>query len=433
MISYQLILIVLIVVAFIFSIFFCACEIAFSTVSRVKVRLWHRAGKSGAGFIEKFISSPEAFLVPILIGNNIANVLYASAVTYLLLEMNITSYSSFEITIYETIILVLFAEILPKIVVRNTVEKAIFILIFPFIAIYYFLLPVSFLIKQTSRLVMKIFGVKLASSEYLLVTKEDIEGVIDEVSRSDNFDPQEEIFMRNVLELNESRVSEIGTHRNNIIGISSDSSLVRLKKLFLTTGYSKAIVYNDNLDNISGVVYAKDLFHNPSSLGEITKDLKFVPGNVSQYSLFQQFKEEKISIAAVIDEFGGCAGIVTMQDILNEIVGKVSDKYAVQSTCSGITYRPQKKILIVNGEVEIDDLNKRLEEVTGSSTYNINEDKYVTVNGFLINYLQRIPVKGEKVMFKNLEYRIMNTNKNKILNFIIYLNQATVKQQNEKK
>ena len=422
MTPYQIVLISLVIIAFLFSIFFCASEIAFSTISRLKVRLWSKNGKAGAKTIEKMVNDPESFLIPILIGNNIANVLYASTIAYLIIELDITRFSSFEVTIYITLVLVLFAEILPKILVRNTVEKSIFILIFPFTAIYYLLMPISFFIKQISRPLMKLFGVDIASSEPLLVTKKDIEGVIEEVSLSDNFAEDEKELIGNVLDLKESKISEIGTHRNSIIGIDRNSSLVQLKKLFGTTGYSKIIVYDDNIDNITGVVYVKDLFRNPVSLAGITKELRFIPANISQYSLLQQFKEEQVTIAAIIDEFGGCSGIVTMQDILNEIVGTVSNRHRVKNIKSGITYRKKKNILIVNGEVAIDDLNDKIEEITGSNDYSIKEDKYVTINGFLINQLHRIPLKGERYNYNNLEYKIMNSSKNKILNVILDFN-----------
>ena len=422
MTSYQIVLISLVIIAFLFSIFFCASEIAFSTISRLKVRLWSKNGKAGAKTIEKMINDPESFLIPILIGNNIANVLYASTIAYLIIELNITRFSSFEITIYITLVLVLFAEILPKILVKNTVEKSIFILIFPFTAIYYLLMPISFFIKQISRLLMRLVGVDIASSEPLLVTKKDIEGVIEEVSLSNNIAKDKKELIGNVLDLKESKIIEIGTHRNNIIGISKGSSLVQLKKLFTATGYSKIIVYDDNIDNIIGVTYVKDLFHNPASLAEITKELKFIPANISQYSLFQQFKEEQITIAAIIDEFGGCSGIVTMQDILNEIVGTVSNRHRKNNIQCGITHRKKKNILIISGEVTIDDLNDKIKEITGSDDYAIEEDRYVTVNGFLINQMHKIPLKGEKYYYKHLQYKIMNSSKNRILNVILDLN-----------
>jgi len=268
---------------------------------------------------------------------------------------------------------------------------------------------------------MRFIGYK-DNYQHLLVTKEDIENILEEVIETRKINQEDARYINKVMELQKAKIKEIMTHRSSIVALEKNSSIYELKKLIKLTALSKIVIYEENLDNILGVVYANDLLKAPSSISEIMKPIKYIPSQKSIYSSFNDIKEEKLSVAIVIDEFGGCIGIVTMHDIFEFIVGEVKDYHSREREFRGITFRGNTNILIVKTETNIDNLNKFLQDLTGEEKYNIEEDKYETINGFLINYLQRIPIRGEKFTYKKLKYKVIKAQRNKIDSITISLN-----------
>ena len=411
----------LIVVAFVsfgLIIFFSATETAFTVAHRTKIKLWKKSGKRFADKVENFMIDPDRFLVPTLVGTNFSYVAFASSLTYLLLEFDIMSH--FEAVLYESIAIVIFAEVMPKIIAKNSADKAVFWLVVPFVICKFILTPINILTGRLSRIIMHLMKIKIKDDEMLLVTKLDINHIMSHAIKHETIDEDHATIVKRIMELNESKIKEIMTHRQSIIGVDISSPVYKLNKLIKITSFSKIIVYNKDLDNIEGVVFVNDTLNKISSIKEKLKSITFVPDTISVLSLFKTFKREKTSIIIAIDEFGGCTGLVTMHDILESIVGKVDDIHDNEITNRGIIYREDQKILIVSGEAGTDDLNNMFKNLTGTEEYLI-EEEYETINGFLINHLQMIPQEGEEFIINKLKFKIARSKKNKIQSIIIKL------------
>ncbi|MDA3885482.1 MAG: hemolysin family protein [Candidatus Delongbacteria bacterium] len=413
----------LIVVAFVsfgLIIFFSATETAFTAAHRAKIKLWKKSGKRFADKVENLMIDPDRFLVPTLVGTNYSYVAFASSLTYLLLRFDIRSLSLFEVALYESIAIVIFAEVMPKIIAKNSADKAVFFLILPFLFIKYILTPINILVGRLSRIIMHLMKIKINDDEMLLVTKHDINHIMGHVIKHESMDKNYAVIIKRIMELNESKIKEIMTHRKSIIGVDISSPVYKLNKLIKITSLSKIIIYEKDLDNIKGVIFVNDTLNSMTSIEEMLKPITFVPDNVNVLSLFKTFKKDKTSIVVAIDEFGGCTGVVTMYDILESIVGRVDDIHDNEITDRGIIYREEQKILIVNGEAGTDDLNNMFKNLTGLEK-NLVGEEYETVNGFLINHLQIIPQEGEEFIINKLKFKIARSKKNMIQSVIIKL------------
>ncbi|MBN2788716.1 MAG: HlyC/CorC family transporter [Candidatus Delongbacteria bacterium] len=413
-------LIIVLITSFLLIAFFCAAEIAFSAAHRVKIRLWKRSGKPFASKIESLMIDPDKFLVPTLVGTNLASVAFASSLTYLLLMFKIRSFSQFEVVLYESIAIVIFAEVIPKIISKKSADSMVFFVIIPFLFFRFILSPLNVLTGKLSRFIMKLMKLQITDDEMLLVTKLDISNIMEHAIKHDTVDRKDVIIIRRIMELNEIKIKEIMTHRKSIFGVDISSPVYRLNKLIKITSLSKIIVFDKDLDDIKGVIFVNDTLNKINSIEEKMKPILFVPENVSVLSLFKTFKKDKTSIAVAIDEFGGCTGVVTMHDILESIVGKVDDIHDNEITNRGIIYREEQKILIVNGDAGTDDLNNMFKNLTHLDE-NLVDEEYETVNGYLINYLQRIPEEGEEFVINDLKFKIARSKKNMIQNVIINL------------
>ena len=424
-------LIVILVIAIFASVFFASSETIFSTVNKIKVRLWAKTGKRSALLIQKTLKNPDDFLIPTLIGNNIANIVYSSTITYILIHYKFEGVISFyEVIIYQTIFLVFFAEVIPKVIAKNSSEKLIFFIIYPFYFFTLILKPINYIIEYFSFIFMKLIGIETSSNGHMIsITKSDIGIIIDEAVKKEEVDKVSANMINKILDMKYAKVKEIMTHRSLIIGLDiNESDVSDFRKIIKSTSFSKIIAYDDNLDSIKGVVYTNDLIEKETNLKDVIKDIYFVPDNSTVYSLFKILKKSKLSISVVIDEYGGCVGIVTMQDIIEKIVGKIDDYHSKYSSTSGIVYRANGKTLFVNGEVELEHLNEKIKLLTDDElnyeNYLIKEDKYETVNGFIVNFLQKIPSKDEEFTFNdnNLKFKIFSAKKNRVDKVIIKLN-----------
>ncbi len=433
------VLIILIIVSFLASAFFSSTETMFYSVHKTKIRVLAKGKELAAVMIEKFLKKPDNFLIPILIGNNIANVIYASAIATLLKEIN-SDVSHLESVLVQTLILVIFAEVFPKVIAKNFADELLKIVIYPFKIIAVVLFPFSLVLKLISTVILLPFR-KGKEDKELFVSTHEIASLLHEnkqhIRRKKHIHHRakkqnrenkkskelQEIelnheFMLNIINMETVKIREIMTHRSSVAGIDISSSIIKLNRLVKQTHYSKIIIFEENLDDIKGVVYFNDLIRKPASIKEAMKEVVFIPESNSIAAVLKKFKEEKLSIAVVLDEFGGCSGIVTMQDILDYIVGKVDD-LSLKNQPLGINYIKRTKTLFVDGTVSIDDYNDFLWSLTQKSIYNLPTDKYETINGFAINYLQKIPEEDENFFYKGLTYHIRKAKKNKIENFMI--------------
>ncbi len=224
-------------------------------------------------------------------------------------------------------------------------------------------------------------------SIYHLFDKEDIKGLVKESEIAGIVDKKDSELINKVIELGDQRVYEAMTPRTEMIGVEITGEINEVFSIFIDSGFSKLPVYKDNLDNIKGVILAKDLFKAPQTIKDILREVSFIPETKKSFDVLNDFLEKRNSIAIVVDEHGGTAGIVTIEDILEELFGEIEDEFDIQDD---VCRRTSKDTYIISGKVEVDHINEKY-------NLNIEEGNYETLSGFITTQLGRIPNQGESV------------------------------------
>lgn len=382
-------LIILIIV----SGFFSGSEIAFVVANKLKVELKARKKSLAAKSAYYLSKNPQTFFSTILIGNNIVNIAFASISTIFLSRTFGLGEGS--ILIISTIILLIFGELLPKYFSREVADTVIHLSSVPLRITSIILFP---FVKITSSLSSFLTQFSSVTEENIssLFSREDIQTLVKEGHEAGAVHKEERDIISRVFELGEQRVYEAMRPRTDIIGVEINSTINETLDLFIESGYSKIPVYDENLDNIKGVVYAYDIFKSPAKLKEIIREVIFVPETKRSFEMMNEFLKRQLSIAIVVDEFGGTAGIITMEDILEELLGEIEDEYDIpEDLCRKIS----ADSYIISGRVEIDYINEK---------YNLNlpTGDFETLGGFLISELGRIPAQGETVAIDGIEFLV---------------------------
>ena len=391
--------IILLIVLLLLSGFFSGSEIAYVVANKLKIEVKARKKSAAAKSAKYFVSNPQSFFSTILIGYNVINIALASLSAVFLTEM--FGWGEFSILLVSTFFILIFGEILPKYFARESADRVVFLTALPLRFFYLLFYPVVKVASLMSDRLTKPINVE-SEAVYHLFSREDIKGLMKESSQAGEMDEKESDIIEKVLDLGEQRVSEAMTPRTEIVGLEVNQTVEEAIELFISSGFSKLPVYVENLDNIKGIILAKDIFKSPGNLKSIIRDVSFIPETKKSLDVMNEFLDKKISIAIVVDEFGGTAGIVTIEDILEELFGEIEDEYDTEEE---ICRRISPDTYIISGKVEIDYINEKYD-------LNIEEGDYETLAGFITTKLGRIPSQGEVV---------------KIDNFNILITRATVK------
>jgi len=326
--------------------------------------------------------------------------------------------SHYESTFVITILLVIFSEMMPKVVGKKYSTVLSVKLIYPFLAAKALFSPITLVVGMLSKWILKLLRIPMNKYNWVMISKDDIDIILENATRTRSVKKEDALAIRSVMSLDEKKVREIMLHRKNIISVELNSPVYRLKKMVMLTSFSKIIVYENDLDNIVGAAFVKDLIKDPQEIKDIVRPVLFIPENTSVLALFKTLKKEKATIAVAIDEFGGCIGLVTMHDILELIVGKVDDPHDRKTSDRGIIYRPESGSFIVAGSADLEELDGMIRSITGDEK-ELFGDKNGTVNGFIINHLQRIPEQGETFEVRKLKFKIVKARKNFVETIII--------------
>jgi putative hemolysin len=383
------------------SAFFSGSELAFIVSNKLKIEVKARKGNIAAQSAYHFVKDNKDFFSTILIGNNVVNIAFASLATITL--TNYFGWNQYKILLAVTGTMLLFGELIPKYIAREGADNLLLIFSIPLRITSILLLPFN---KLTNQLLTVLTERKQKSAENIthLFDKNDFKILLEEGHRAGNVIKEESNILNRVFDFTEQKVYEAMRPRTEIAGIEINKSINEAIDLFVESGYSKIIVYEENLDNIKGIILAKDLFSNPSHIKSITREIPFYPETKKSLEILNEFLNTKMSIAAVVDEFGGTAGIVTMEDIIEELFGEIKDEYDVEEF---ICRKVSKDSYIVSGKVEIDHINEK---------YNINlpVGDYETIAGFIINKLGYIPKSNETITIDNYKFLIIRANKVRI-------------------
>ena len=400
MISQIFILIILILL----NAFFAASEIAFISLNDAKVAKQAKNGDKRAKQILKMLENPSKFLATIQIGITLAGFLssafasdafaskLAPVLNNIIPQISISVWQSVSIIIITMILsffTLVFGELVPKRLAMKSYEKIAFATIGIIRFIYIVTVPFVKLLTASTNLVSKLFGVSEKDEE--VVTEEEIKMMVDEGEEKGAIEENERELINNVFEFNDTNVSEIMTHRTDIFAVSIDMNVNELIEELDEYRYSRIPVYGETIDEIKGILYLKDLLKYVKSkrnikLKSVIKPAYFVPRSKPIDELFKELQKNNNQMAIVLDEYGGTAGLITMEDILEELVGDIYDEYdEIESEYEKI----DENTYLISGTMNIDDVSKIL-------GIEIEEGDYDTLSGYLQEKLGRIPKDEEK-------------------------------------
>lgn len=397
----MLIDIILLLLLLLLSGFFSSSELAFIVSNKIKIELRARKENFAAKNAQYYVDSPQIFFSTILISNNIINISFASVITIFLSTH--FGYSDLTILIISSLILLLFGELLPKYFARELPDRSIMIMVNPLRLITFLIYPVVKLTAAISETVTQNASVNEETSQYLF-EKEDLHQLVDESTEAGKVDEEDSDIVKKVISFGDQRVYEAMTPRTDIIGVDLTASLEDVINLFIQSGYSKLPVYEENLDNIKGVVFVNDMYKSPKDLTSIVRDIIFVPDTKKSLDMLNEMLEKQVSIAVVVDEFGGTAGIVTVEDILEELFGEIKDEY---DTDDEICKEIEPLTYVISGKVEIDHINEEHD-------LHIPEGDYETIAGYITSHVGRIPLKGEEIEINQFHFTILRSDNTKV-------------------
>ena len=393
--------IVLLIVLIIFSGLFSSSEIVFIVANKAKLEVRARRKKFGSAQALSFVRKPEEFLTTVLVGNNIANVAFSS-IAALLLQAHF-HFSDTVITIFVAFIILLFGELIPKSLLRVVADAVV-----PYASSFLrtchiIFFPLIWVTQQISRGIVSALGFEKSNVSRFLHRK-DVEILLKESAEVGTVDKEEGKKLFKVITLSDVLAKDVMKARANVVGVDVKTPVKQAWQTLVERGYSKLLVYDKTIDNIIGVVFARDFFLRPRTLSQILRETIFVPETKNCSDLFGDFRLKNISLAVVVDEFGGTAGVVTSEDILEEFLGEISDDQ--QDDDQQVKRLPDGSYL-VNGKTEI----QKLQNV---SALQIPDGPYDTIAGFVMHALGRIPSEKEEVRIGPMFIQVLRATKTKI-------------------
>lgn len=386
--------------------FFAGTEIAFISANKLNIELRKKQGKVSGRILARFMENPSEFIGTSLVGVNVLLVVYGLLATELtaklLLQYHITltEYPKLLLdTLLATVVILIFAEFLPKAIFRSKAEVVLSLFSVPMLVMYWIFYPVAKIFVAISEFILKyLFNVRIKENKQVfnrvdleLLVKQSMHGHENETS-----DVNTELF-ENALYLVNVRIRKCMVPRNEVEAIDVTEPIDELRKKFIDTKLSKIIVYDDSIDNIVGYVHHLDLYRRPQAIKEILHTITPIPEAMSAVDLMNRFTKERKSIAWVIDEFGGTAGIVTMEDVLEEIFGDINDEYDEQEH---VEKQISENEYIFSGRLELDYLNEKYD-------FTFPTDESETLSGYIIAQHETIPKIKERIIIENYEFDIL--------------------------
>ena len=402
------------------SAYFSATETAFNTFNKIRVKNLAEKGNKTAARALTLTENYDTLISTILIGNNIVNILGASLATIyftnLLANTSMANLATTISTAVMTLLVLTFGEICPKTIAKQTPDKFVLFATPIISALLVLFSPLSFVFKQLQNLLAKIFK----ADEDQGMTEEELISIIEEAAEDGNIDEEESTLIKSAIEFNELEVGDIFTPRIDITAVRSDISKQELAKVFTESGYSRIPIYDDDLDNIHGIVYYKDFFSDAFTtkiaISEIVKPVMYVTKTQKINDLLKDLQEKQMHLAVVTDEYGSTAGIVTLEDILEEIVGEIWDEH--DEIIEEIKEVGEGEY-IVSGMANLDKLFEELEiEID-------DELDTTTVNGWAMKILERIPEEGDSFEELGLTVRVLKMDGRRIENLHILDNRTS--------
>ena len=399
-----------------FSFFFSGIEIAFLSANRLQVELQGKQGSWSGKLVSYFLSSPSRFIGTCLVGNTLALVIFGNTMAVLFEPVLVSSLPDalqnepsilLIQTIISTLIILLTAEFLPKSLFLINPNFMLSALAVPFAAMYVILKPITYAILNISTIVLKsIFRMDYSEEKpaYGLTDLNHFLRNMQKVSHEDEEISLDKKILHNALEFGTVQVRECMVPRTEIVGVPIDAGIERLKSVFIESGHSKIVIYRETMDDPIGYCHSAALFKNPKTIEEILTPISLTTETAMANDLMVQMIRERRSLAMVVDEFGGTAGLISMEDVIEEIFGDIEDEHDADDL---IEQQVDTKTYLMSARLEVDYLNEHYQ-------WNLPTGEYETLGGLILSYTEDFPKKGESVMVPPFTFTIQSTKGNRI-------------------
>ena len=392
--------------------FFAGSETALTAASRARMLALERSGSGRAKTVNRILEAREAMIGSILVGTSLVNTA-AAALTAAVLFAIFGDVGIVYATIAVSIVSIVFAEILPKTLAINYPDRFALAVAPQIRAIVVVLAPVTTALTWLARTILRVFGFRVGERSALLSATEELRGTVDLMHKEGAVEKTDRDMLGGILDLRELTVGDVMVHRTKMFSVDLGLGAAQLVQTVLATPYTRIPIWRDEPDNIVGVVHAKDLLRALDAVGndpekldveEIARAAWFVPDTTSLVDQLKSFRRKKMHFAFVVDEYGMVQGIVTLEDIIEEIVGDISDEHDVVVT--GV--RPQADGAVnVDGSVPIRDLNRAMD-------WNLPDEEATTIAGLVIHEARLIPEAGQTFTFHGFRFQVLRKQRNRI-------------------
>lgn len=408
------VLLLSIIITLAFSAYFSGMEIAFVSSNRMLAEMDRERHGFTQRLLDTFYNHPNGFVSTMLVGNNIALVTYGILIAklfdntiFLGVDPSISVPAD---TILSTIIVLFTGEFLPKVLFKKDGNRWLSFFALPTYIFYIILWPISKFTTLLSQMMLRIVGVKAEKQsgdvgfskvdlDYLVQTS------IDNAENDDEIEPEVELF-QNVIDFTDTKVRDCMIPRTEVDAVDiNECSLDELKQKFIESGHSKIIVYNEDIDHVVGYIHSSEMFHDPEDWREHIHTVPFVPETMAAQKLMRLFMQQKKSLGVVVDEFGGTGGIVSLEDIVEEIFGDIEDEH---DSSNLIAEKLSDNEYQLSARMEIDKVNEMFDIELPE------DDDYMTVGGLILHYYQSFPKLNEVVRIKHFEFKILKKTNTKI-------------------
>ena len=413
---------IIVIISLLFSAFFEGMEIAYVSSNKISIEIEKKKKNISSKILSKLTSNPSKFIVSMLIGTNLALVVYGyymgdilmdvfkqlSKFNFPLLEILLNDFNLLSQTIISTVIILMTAQFLPKVFFQIYSFKFLKFFSIPAYFFYFCFYYISDFVLWITNLILKFFFKTQGDNIQLSISKDDLGNYIDEQidasSQDQPIDNEVQIF-QNALDFSDSRARDVMVPRIELYSLEIHDYVSKLREIFVSTGFTKILIYKNTIDDIIGYVHAHDLFKNPKTIKSMLLPVEFVPESILIKDLLSILTKKRKSIAIILDEYGGTSGMITVEDIVEELFGEIDDEFDVSD--------------LIEIEIEPDNYNfsARLEVDYLNEQYKLDlpeSEDYGTLGGLIVNYTQEIPKLGEEVIIDKCLFKIIDVSETKI-------------------
>lgn len=401
-------IVVIVVVSVLLSAFFSGMEIAFTSANRLRMEIDRKRGGAVGRIIELFASKPGEYITTMLVGNNIVLVIYSLYMTKLihLVIPSLPEEAVVAETLISTILIIFLGEFTPKSIFKMRPNAFLKALILPVYLFYLILFPIAKISTAISFGILRLVGLKVRDEHNIKsFGKIDLENLIDESAESEKVQANDIKIFQNALDFSDLRVRDCMVPRVDVEAVESTITIEELTERFIETSFSRLFVCHESIDNIVGYVTTKSLFRNPQSIKDILIPVRYVPETMATEKLMGEMIRTKQSVAVVIDEFGGTAGIISLEDVLEEIVGEIEDEHDEPEMVEKVLKDNQ---WVFSCRLEVAYLNERYQ--LGLS----EEGEYDTLAGYIIDHYGSIPTVGTVIECEGKEIKILKSTSSRV-------------------